>query len=230
MRISTNEIKKKKWRLNVGEGQYSTKFERNNSLLKIPHNFLSNDDLIIEIFGNEVNPFDISIKNKVILCPTNNNVLQMNNEILSWLNGDSKEYLSIGTIVDDENECLQNCIRIEFLNSIPTNGRPPHKIILKIGAIIILLRNLNLEDGLCNGTKLIVRSLGEYVIKADIITGNNAGITVLVPRIGLILQKKKFHLIWLEGNFLQDWDLQWLLINHRKNHFKMLEFFYRRLY
>ena len=32
----------------------------------------------------------------------------MNNEILGWLNNDSKEYLCIGTIVDDENKCLQN--------------------------------------------------------------------------------------------------------------------------
>ena len=49
---------------------------------------------------------------------------------------------------------------------------------MKIGAIIILLRNLNLEDGLCNGTRLIVRSLSEYVIKADIITENKGRITV----------------------------------------------------
>ena len=63
----------------------------------------------------------------------------MNNEILSRLNGDSKEYLSIGTIVDDENECLQNSIPIEFLNSITPNGLPTHKLILKIGAIIIYL-------------------------------------------------------------------------------------------
>ena len=39
-------IFKKKWPLNVGEGQYSTKFERNNSLLKMPHNIVSNSDLI----------------------------------------------------------------------------------------------------------------------------------------------------------------------------------------
>ena len=115
----------------------------------------------------------------------------MNNEILSWLNVDSKEYLSIGTIVDDENECLQNSIPIEFLNSITPNGHPPHKLILKIGTIIILLRNLNLEDGLCNGTRLIVRSLGEYVIKADVITGNKAGITVLIPRIDLSPSKEE---------------------------------------
>ena len=69
----------------------------------------------------------------------------MNNEILSWLNSDSKEYLSIGTIVDDENECLQNSIPIGFLNSITPNGPSPHKLILQIGAIIILIRNLYLE-------------------------------------------------------------------------------------
>ena len=95
------------------------------------------------------------MKNKVILCPTNNNVLKMNNEMLSRLNGDSKEYLSIDT-VDDENGCLQNSIPIEFVNSITPNGLPPHKLIFKIGAIIILSRNLNLEDGLCNGTRLNV--------------------------------------------------------------------------
>ena len=48
---------------------------------------MSNGDLITETFGNEINPFDISIKYKVILCPTNNNVLKMNNELLSRLNG-----------------------------------------------------------------------------------------------------------------------------------------------
>ena len=73
----------------------------------------------------------------------------MNNEILSRFNDDSKEYLSIDTIVDDENGCLQNSISIEFVLS-------PHKLIFKIDTIIILSRNLNLEDGLCNGTRLIV--------------------------------------------------------------------------
>ena len=142
------------WLLNVREGQYSTKFEKNNRLLKIPHSFVSNCDLITEICGNEINLFHISIKKQVILCPTNNNVLKMNNETLSRFNGDSKEYLSIDTIVDDENGCLQNSIPREFINSITPNGLPPHKLIFKIAAIINLSRNLNLEDGLCNGTRL----------------------------------------------------------------------------
>ena len=105
-------------------------------------------------------------------------------------------------IVDDENECLQNYIPIEFVNSITPNDLPPHKLILKIGAIIILLRNLNLEDGLCNGTRLIVRSLDEYVIKADIITGNKAGITVLIPRIDLSSSKEEIPFNMIRRQFL----------------------------
>ena len=57
MRIYNDDMLFKKWFLNVGEEQYSTKFERNNSLLKIPPNFLSRGDLISEIFENEINPF-----------------------------------------------------------------------------------------------------------------------------------------------------------------------------
>ena len=69
------------------------------------------------------------------------------------------------------------------------NFIPPYKLILKIGAIIILLRNLYLE--MISGTRLIVRSLGEYEIKADIITENNAGITVLIPQIDLSPSKEE---------------------------------------
>ena len=53
MRISNDDVFFFKWLLNVGEGQYSTKFVE-----------LSNGDLITEIFGNQINTFDISIKIK----------------------------------------------------------------------------------------------------------------------------------------------------------------------
>jgi ATP-dependent DNA helicase PIF1 len=48
---------------------------------------------------------------------------------------------------------------------------------------ILLLRNLNQSIGLCNGTRLIVKSLGQRVIEAKIITGNNVDKHVFIPRI-----------------------------------------------
>jgi ATP-dependent DNA helicase PIF1 len=66
-------------------------------------------------------------------------------------------------------ECHNN--PTEFLNTLNYSGVPPHQLTLKQGATIILLRNLDLKNGLCNGTKLIFVSMrGNYLMlvrKAD---------------------------------------------------------------
>jgi ATP-dependent DNA helicase PIF1 len=60
---------------------------------------------------------------------------------------------------------------IEFLNSIDGNNFPQHKLLLKKGVPIMLLRNLNQSEGLCNGTRLIITALGDMILEAQIITG-----------------------------------------------------------
>ena len=49
----------------------------------------------------------------------------------------------------------------------------------------MLLRNLDIKKGLCNGTRLIVKALHEYILDAEDITGSNQGHRVLIPRIKL---------------------------------------------
>ena len=64
------------------------------------------------------------------------------------------------------------------------SGIPPHKLILKKKAIVILLRNLNIRGGLCNGTRLIIDDvINERLIKATIASGEFMGKTVLIPKI-----------------------------------------------
>src|SRR6185437_10152212 len=74
---------------------------------------------------------------------------------------------------------------IEFLNSLTIGGLPPHKLSLKVGSPIILLRNLNPSDSLCNGTRLICCSFQKHIIEAQIITGKYAGLHTFISRITL---------------------------------------------
>jgi hypothetical protein len=51
---------------------------------------------------------------------------------------------------------------------------PPHILNLKVGAIVMLLRNLNVKQGLCNGVRLSIISIeSNRLLKCRIITGSH---------------------------------------------------------
>src|SRR6185503_16498762 len=60
---------------------------------------------------------------------------------------------------------------------------PPHELKLKINCPVILLRNLDPNSGLCNGTRLMVRALQANAIDAQIVGGQHVGKMVFIPRI-----------------------------------------------
>ncbi|XP_057740269.1 uncharacterized protein LOC130957430 [Arachis stenosperma] len=74
----------------------------------------------------------------------------------------------------------------ELLNSINCSILPPHKLILKVGVLMMLLRNIDQFSGLFNGTRLQVRKLGNHVIECEVLTGNNVGHVVLIPRMNMV--------------------------------------------
>lgn len=85
----------------------------------------------------------------------------------------------------------------EFLNSLTPNGLPPHKLVLKKGAIVSCLRNLDIDGGLCNGTRMIIKDMKQFVITVEIIIGKHSGKLVLLPRIDLrpSLEEIPFHMV-----------------------------------
>ena len=101
--------------------------------------------------------------------------------------GEHMEYLSSDCI--DKSESIESwhfqSITTEFLNSFTTSNLPYHSIKLKIGSPIMLLRNLDQTQGLCNGTRLIVTRLARHVIAAEIISGKNPGHNVYIPRMSM---------------------------------------------
>ena len=101
--------------------------------------------------------------------------------------GEQMEYLSSDSV--DKSETIESChfrsLTTEFLNSLTTTDLPNHCLKLKIGTPIMLLRNLDQTQGLCNDTRLIVIRLAKHVIAADIISGTNIGDHVYIPRMSM---------------------------------------------
>ena len=107
--------------------------------------------------------------------------------MVKLLPNQEREYLSADTIskcIDAPNDA-QVLYPVEYLNTLNSNNFPPHRLLLKVGVPIMLLRNLNQSLGLCNGTRLIVTQLGDNVIEAIIITRTHTGHKTYIPRINL---------------------------------------------
>ncbi|KAL7551799.1 hypothetical protein ACHAWF_014986, partial [Thalassiosira exigua] len=79
----------------------------------------------------------------------------------------------------------------DFLNKINASGIPPHRLALKVGACIILVRNLSVVYGHCNGTRYIVLELTKYLIKAKKL-GGGPDSEIIIPRIPMISKDTSF--------------------------------------
>ncbi|EOA15301.1 hypothetical protein CARUB_v100281120mg, partial [Capsella rubella] len=95
-------------------------------------------------------------------------------------------YLSADSIDPTDSDSLTNpVITPDFLNSIKLSGMPHHALRLKIGAPVMLLRNIDPKGGLCNGTRLQITQLATHIVQARVITGERSGEIVLIPNINL---------------------------------------------
>jgi hypothetical protein len=139
---------------------------------------------------------------RAILAPRNKEVSLINAMVLSYLPSAQINFLSADSAEDTK---VANTYPSKFLNTLEVSGMLSHKLLLKIGAPVILLRNLDPLARLCNGTRLIVRRFTMRVVEVEIITEKGAGNVAFIPRIKFIsdnsglpftFAKKQFPL-WL---------------------------------
>ncbi|KAF1881145.1 hypothetical protein Lal_00023178 [Lupinus albus] len=124
---------------------------------------------------------------RAILASTIDTDDEINDCVLSLIPGDGRDYLSSDSIDRSESndiEALQG-LTTEFLNSMRTSGLPNHKIKLKVGTQIMLLRNLDQTECLCNGTRMILNRLATHVIEAKVMTGKNVVKIFYISRMSL---------------------------------------------
>uniref|UniRef100_A0A0D3D015 ATP-dependent DNA helicase n=1 Tax=Brassica oleracea var. oleracea TaxID=109376 RepID=A0A0D3D015_BRAOL len=109
----------------------------------------------------------------------------------SWL---YHVFLSSDSIIPSDVDIEENVVYpTEFLNIVKVAGLPRHCLKLKVGVPIMCLRNMDVTDSLCNGTRLIVTQLLPHVIQGRIITGNDiSGEAVWIPRMFVTPPDTKF--------------------------------------
>ena len=165
-----------------------------------------------ELSNNQQQDIDSSIliQDKCILCPLNEDVDEINQAALDLMKEECHIFLSADQI-QDLNSGDQIGISIgqdsndhpeEYLNSLTLSGLPQHKLELKVGSPVILLRSLDPKNGLCNGTKLIIsRVLSQFVIAAKIVSGTHAGDECFLPRINFTTGEEDFPFILARRQF-----------------------------
>ncbi|ONM31301.1 hypothetical protein ZEAMMB73_Zm00001d040413 [Zea mays] len=141
------------------------------------------DNLIDFVFPNlNENMSDSTyITSRAILSTRNDWVDMINAKMIDRFQGEHMVYHSFDSAMDDPH----NYYPPEFLNTLTPNGLPPHVLKLKIGCPVILLRNIDPANGLCNGTRLVVRGFQRNSIDAEIVLGQYAGKRIFLPRIPL---------------------------------------------
>jgi len=136
------------------------------------HNPLEDDSIYIlidQVFPNLVANFTSAsyMRERAILSTRNEHVDAVNALMIDRFPGKQKIFYSFDSVDDNS----RNNYPLDFLNSITSNGLPPHELKVKKNCPVILLRNLDPHNGLCNGTRLVVRGFQNNTFVAEIVNG-----------------------------------------------------------
>ena len=120
-----------------------------------------------------------------------------------WLEGRSilaptnKEVDAINDIMKDR--IPGDVLKLSSADTLQPNGFPQHMLSLKPGIPLMLLRNLNPRQGLCNGTRLIFdKCINNKLLQCRIVGSERL---VLIPRITFIPKVKEYPFEWQRRQF-----------------------------
>ena len=136
------------------------------------------------------------LEGRTILAPTNKEVDVLNEVIQGWLPQEGIKLQSADTLENSEDAFRFNT---EYLNTLRPNGFPQHVLNLKPGMPLMLLRNINPRQGLCNGTRLIFdKCIDNKLLQCRIVETNRI---VLIPRISFIPKPSEYPFEWQRRQF-----------------------------
>nr|GEX81184.1 uncharacterized protein [Tanacetum cinerariifolium] len=171
--------------LNIGDGKLGGPND-GEAVIDIPDDLLIKDScdpvgsLVQSVYPSILDNLNdpAYFQERAILAITHDVVEVINDHLLDLIPGKEKVYYSSDSICESEgldDNFHESLYFSDVLNGLKLSGIPNHRLALKVGAPVMLLRNIDQSAGLCNGTRLRITKLGERCIEAEIITGTKVG-------------------------------------------------------
>ena len=196
-----------KWLLSTGDGTVETALQ-GTDIVEIKPNMCAKD---IEDLNNKVyNEFSTNyndpsyLKDRAIMSCTNDVIQKCNEEMINKIPGQALVCESVHSFLDDDDYLFHDTGPLTRINS---SGLAPHKLVLKVGACIILIRNMSIQDGHCNGTRYIIISLSKHLIHARKLNAGGESGTILptddifIPRIPMISKESDYPVLFKRLQF-----------------------------
>jgi hypothetical protein len=172
--------------MDVGNG---TLPEVVNNCIRIPDEYIFDSSNITEFIDWAYPTLTQGIVDTAssIIAPLNKDVDLLNEECLAKMtpNVQALVLLSSDEVVVEDNAVEVGNFQEEYLNTIKLPGLPPHRLLLKVDTPVVLLRNLDPANGLCNGTRLQVQGITHRLLTCRVLNGPNENDVVTIPRIDL---------------------------------------------
>jgi len=158
------------------------------------------DQLYPQVLLNEAVTSHRALIGKAILAFKNDTVNNFNNTLLDKMPGTEHRFEAVNTIEASE-QAAAELYAAEYLQSINLASISPSSHRLKIGVPLMLIRNLSLKHGICNGTRLRLLGINRNCLQVAILGVRWDGEISLLPCIKLttsdedrlfILERKQF--------------------------------------
>ena len=178
-----------KWLLKLGENRLPTYGSVDDSnIIEVPQDmYRDSKEKVIQAVYDDFKRYigdKEYFKSRIVLAATNEIVDEVNDKMVDKMDGDGHVFTSVDTVGDYD---TQTMFPTEYLNSLNLSGLPKHELTLKKNAIVILLQNMDIKAGHCNGTRYLVKEVGKYRLLLEKLNHNKGdkNETLLLLRIPL---------------------------------------------
>uniref|UniRef100_A0A183CC21 ATP-dependent DNA helicase n=1 Tax=Globodera pallida TaxID=36090 RepID=A0A183CC21_GLOPA len=181
----------KTWGTGVTVRTAATDERRRPYVQLCPSLCLPSEEALIEfVFGDALKDALANIeqlRGAAILCPLNKDTFKLNAELMARISNavpnsaqlSDRIYTSVDTVDPDSPiDVLALNVAERYIENIygkTPPGMPEHSLQLKIGAVMMLIKNISVAQGLCNGTRVQIIALGDNIINCRYIQGPRAG-------------------------------------------------------